>query len=648
MTTRVLLAEDNEPLAHMLERFLAAQGHEVLRAGNGAEALRILATQEIGLLVLDLKLPEVSGIEVLQRLRRTERGAVLPVIIMTGYYKGERYAEGARKLGVRHYLEKPFSQQDFLQATRDALAGLAIPKNEPATLLSTLVDLYYARKSGLLRIQQGTSLIIAQGVPVSFVSRGREEFSAFLAARGKLSIKDQQLFTRSRDERLFLTQAGILPYDDLLSESRQFLVRTLLDGLSTNALSEFIPGTVDLELPLAPLQLPELLYEASSSRSLGLNTDAFLSRFGHLYPGRTTGFFRHSNLIAMGMEDIATLGMINGRRPLVDVAGTGPQKAGAAAFCHFLKAMRLIELHPLPTEEAHADFPLRSLYNRPLEEDLPPVEELSEGFEDLVAEISGSVVLAMGNEGMAAPLSTAEISFEQQIQRDFAFIKGKNYYELFGLTPGSFAFNVLKDAYFARTRPYAQERLMQLSGATLEMAQEVLSLFSSAYNTLSDVVPKERYDELLNADTVGLDGRQDDRLQTQVQFQSGKVFLEMGEFDNAEKSLQDAYRLEPDNPLHSAYLAWAIYRNPSNHGSKSAWEKSRGLLAKSIQNGRHAETYSFRGWMLLDEGRDGLAEGEFQKSLKLNPRDTLARKGLQQIDDHRQADKKGFFRKIFG
>ena len=52
--------------------------------------------------------------------------------------------------------------------------------------------------------------------------------------------------------------------------------------------------------------------------------------------------------------------------------------------------------------------------------------------------------------------------------------------------------------------------------------------------------------------------------------------------------------------------------------------------------------------MLLDEGRDGLAEGEFQKALKMNSRDTLARKGLTQITDRREAEKKGIFRKIFG
>jgi hypothetical protein len=51
--------------------------------------------------------------------------------------------------------------------------------------------------------------------------------------------------------------------------------------------------------------------------------------------------------------------------------------------------------------------------------------------------------------------------------------------------------------------------------------------------------------------------------------------------------------------------------------------------------------------ILLDEGRDGLAAGEFQKALKLNPRDLNAQKGLQQIIDKRESEKKGIFRKLF-
>ena len=52
--------------------------------------------------------------------------------------------------------------------------------------------------------------------------------------------------------------------------------------------------------------------------------------------------------------------------------------------------------------------------------------------------------------------------------------------------------------------------------------------------------------------------------------------------------------------------------------------------------------------MLLDDGRDGLAEGEFLKALKINPREMNARKGLRQITEKREAEKKGIFRRLFG
>lgn len=190
---------------------------------------------------------------------------------------------------------------------------------------------------------------------------------------------------------------------------------------------------------------------------------------------------------------------------------------------------------------------------------------------------------------------------------------------------------------------------MELSGTTSDMAQEILSIYSDAYNTLSNVVAKERYDEMLNTNqTLGIDGKQDSRLHARIQFQSGQAFLEMGEYENAEKALQEAYTLEPDNAGHAAFLAWAIYRNSANKNSKAAQDRARSLLTRSLQSEKSAEAFSFRGWMLFDEGRDGLAEGDFLKALKINPKEVNARKGLKLIAEKREGEKKGIIRRFFG
>jgi tetratricopeptide (TPR) repeat protein len=565
---------------------------------------------------------------------------------MTGVYKGPRYAEAARRLGVSHYLEKPFTQDLFLDTVRKALGDVS-GQMKPA-LFDLLVDIYTRGASGLLAIDGVPPVCFINGEPFSFLSRNREEFPAYLVGRGKIGLSDLRHFVACGEERIFLTQTGLLTYEELQEESRLFLAKSLMDALAAPAAAEFTACNPEAPSPPAPISLLHLMYETIKTHSTRFRSDTFFARFAHLYPARTTLFYRRINLTTLRREDIDLLERVNGERSLLEIFAQGEGDKGGAAFFHFLLALGMIGFYDQPQPEPPPDIPVKNLFNRPLEE-LPEAAETSVDFEDLVEEISDSVELTLGQEGMAAPLSSDEIGFEQTVQRDFAAIEDKNYYEIFGLSPANFSFNALKEAYFEKTRHYSPEKFMELSGATMTLAQEVLSHYANAYSTLSSVVAKERYDEMLNSDmTLGLDGKQDDRLQARIQFESGNAFLQMGEFENAEKALKEAYTLEPDNPMHCALLAWAIYKNPANRNSQAALDKARMLLGKSLQNGKSAEAFAYRGWMLLEEGRDGLAEGEFQKALKLNPKEPVAGKGLHLIEEKREADKKGLFRKFFG
>lgn len=642
MPTRILLVEDNSNLSGMLEKFLTAKGFAVTTAADGRDALQAIAASAPDLLILDLRLPEMSGIDLLKTLRRDHAGLNFPVIVMSGIYKGEQYTDAASRLGVSAYLEKPFTPQQFFQAVQSAMEDTT-PAQPP--LRTGIIDIYNGRRSGILSVAHRAPICFIKGEPVSFVAKGRDEFTSYLASKGQISRDEIYQFAASGAERLQLTLSGLMTFDDLQEESRQFLTREILDALGNDTDGAFVEGLPDVELPLVSISVPRLFYDAVKIRTSSISPAPFMDSFGSLYPARTTTFFRLINLIDMREEDIGLLEMVDGKTPLARIIPADSDPREAAAFFNYLLTLGMIGFHPEPSVEALPEFPQKQIFNRPLEES-PVSPDESVDFDDLVEEISDSVIL-VPDDSMGAPLSTDEIGFEQSVLRDHAFLEGKNYYELFDLTPSTFSFNALKEAYFSRTRLYSPERFMELSGSTQAIAQEILSIYSSAYNTLSNVVAKERYDELLNADRIGLGGKRDDKLQAEIQFQSGNVFLEMGEFENAEKALQDAYTLEPDNALHCAYLAWAIYRNPANRNSRAAQDKARNLLGKALTIDRCPEAYTFRGLILLDEGRDGLAEGEFQKALKLNPRDQNARKGLQQIIEKRESEKKGIFRKLF-
>lgn len=102
---RVLVVDDEAKMQRVLEIMLKRMGHEVLRAHHGRAALETLKDQAVDLVISDLRMPEMTGTELLQSLRA--QGNEVPVIIMTAYGTVESAVE-AMKLGACDYIVRPF------------------------------------------------------------------------------------------------------------------------------------------------------------------------------------------------------------------------------------------------------------------------------------------------------------------------------------------------------------------------------------------------------------------------------------------------------------------------------------------------------------------------------------------------------------
>ena len=107
---RILLAEDDSVLADGLTRSLRQSGYAIDCVKNGQDADTALSTQEFDLLILDLGLPKMSGLEVLRRLRA--RASLLPVLILTAADSVEQRVEGL-DLGADDYMAKPFALSEL-------------------------------------------------------------------------------------------------------------------------------------------------------------------------------------------------------------------------------------------------------------------------------------------------------------------------------------------------------------------------------------------------------------------------------------------------------------------------------------------------------------------------------------------------------
>jgi two-component system phosphate regulon response regulator PhoB len=116
----ILVVDDNEAIARIIERHLTAAGHIVLTAGDGRRALELAAARQPDCVLLDIMMPDISGLEVLRRLKSDPATAPIPVILVTAKSEDDD-AERGRSEGASDYVTKPFSAAQIVEAVRTVL-----------------------------------------------------------------------------------------------------------------------------------------------------------------------------------------------------------------------------------------------------------------------------------------------------------------------------------------------------------------------------------------------------------------------------------------------------------------------------------------------------------------------------------------------
>jgi DNA-binding NtrC family response regulator len=118
---RILIVDDDPGQRSLLNSFLRSQGFETVLAGSGEEALATLNTESFSLMISDVRMPGLTGLETLRRARQEH--AVLPVLLVTAY-ADIREAVGAMRDGALNYLAKPIDLDELL-ATVQQVTGIA-------------------------------------------------------------------------------------------------------------------------------------------------------------------------------------------------------------------------------------------------------------------------------------------------------------------------------------------------------------------------------------------------------------------------------------------------------------------------------------------------------------------------------------------
>ncbi len=120
MSKRILVVEDHEDNRQILRDLLRTAGFEMIEAGDGEAALRMAASEQPDLILMDVQLPVMDGYEATRRLKADPQLKVIPIIVVTSYaLSGDEVR--ARTAGCDAYVAKPYSPRQLLAKIRTYL-----------------------------------------------------------------------------------------------------------------------------------------------------------------------------------------------------------------------------------------------------------------------------------------------------------------------------------------------------------------------------------------------------------------------------------------------------------------------------------------------------------------------------------------------
>lgn len=164
MAEKILIVEDEEKIARFLELELSHEGYEIQKAFNGREGLEMVQKDHFGLVLLDVMLPELNGLEVLRRIRKDSE---VPVILLTARDAVMDKVSGL-DMGADDYITKPFAIEELLARIRVALKRKTPGKSES---VGSSADSQTALSAGKLCLDKASYQVHWDEQPIELTNR---------------------------------------------------------------------------------------------------------------------------------------------------------------------------------------------------------------------------------------------------------------------------------------------------------------------------------------------------------------------------------------------------------------------------------------------------------------------------------------------
>ncbi len=663
MGKKVLVVEDDSGIASLVKEALEADGFEVSVEKDGDVALATLRARLPDLIVTDLLLPTLPGLDLLEKLRALPGGSGVPSVVMSGIYKSARHKKVARETpGVAAFLEKPFRVDELIAAARTAV-GLDLPTPKRPTTSTPgrkpkrdaaesrlevvaaidgprgnlrhtrfpelLAQLYRTKANGGLLLRRGRIkkiVTLTDGAPTFVKSNLVSECLGRVLVREKL-IKEHECdrslqllpTAKGKLQGTLLVEMGALSPQNLRYGLQLQLEHKLFDVFSwpegdyhfdPRAEAPTLGVTLDLPLPM-------FIYEGVRKK---LSDDVVAERLEatlDAYVGPHAEALHHGPDLPLDDDERALLAFADGTRTVRDVLGhraLAPKAARQLAYA--MLASEVLQSSRRPLKPAPRSSTLDRPPPRPPSAQPPPLPSRRSRKSDVAlnAPATSAGAIEQRRVSVGPPLDADEL--RRRLLERARLLKRLNHFEILGVSPQAGP-DELERAYAAERE--ALPRAADVAADLQVPLEQIGRQLSVAYETLIDARRRVEYQIRLAAGQRA--GAVEDLhrlLAADAKSRRGEHALEAGRYAEAAEHFREALSLSPDEGELQAMWAWAVYR-----------QSPEDTIAQvdAIQRLEHAVELAprfDRGWLWLGRvvhraGRPGEALQHFERAVACNP-----------------------------
>jgi CheY-like chemotaxis protein/curved DNA-binding protein CbpA len=625
----VLVVEDNDDVRNIVTIYLRRNGYAIAEAADGEAAVETARSVKPDLILLDVLLPRLDGIEALKKMRANKETATIPVVMMSAVLQTRDLLSETERLNVCSFLEKPFQMHSLIDHVERALDIKESPKK--VRLRPSPPKRSYKRGPER-RLQHTRKPFVAIGqlndLPVSEILHG-----IFVE-----SLTGRLLINAGATERLVYVQNGLPIYAESSVPEETLGFHLMQRGRITDhqhhatvremSASGKYYGESLLKLGfLSPHELfTEIEHHLTEKvvATVGLRDGTYVFEAGdHWKDDVIVARMRTGRILLDGLQRFWDPGDIQSVLKVSDQSRTFPldnspyleDQLGLST--HESRVLQLVR-RGLTVGEITKKIENRSLV-------------VSTLYALYIMEHLGFVLAAVDFTEAKQPKDTSkELQSEhskkeraKDLLAEYLKYRTSDYFTLLGVAQDATSEEVTK-SFKERKERYHPDRLMGIdSGLVHEKIEELYIRVHNAYRTLLNSDARQRYIEQLESKVHGapvisrnkprgFSGKSEDILC----FEKGYTLLRGGYYEKANEMFATAFETEP-KPRYEAYMAWTAYLiRPTEEKS----ETRQVLLKLKEENGKEALYPYLLGTMAVRENEIKQAMAYFQKAVQLDPK----------------------------